>query len=201
MRYSHWFGLTGLALAALLSGCGGTNVTRNPPVEVWNDMKRQPKYLPQAYSPFFSDNHQTARYPVAGTIARGFLKEDEGFYTGQVNGQYVGKNPLTVDMALLKIGQQKFNTYCSPCHGRTGSGQGIVTTKSGWIASNLYEDRVIKFADGDIFDVITHGRRSMPGYRAQIQERDRWAIIAYVRALQRLQTATPADVPADAQSR
>lgn len=185
-------------LGLFLSGCA--NVTsRKPPLEVWDDMDRQPKYRTQARSEFFSDNHQTARYPVPGTVARGFLKEDDAFSTGVVNANYVGRNPVTVDADLLRLGQQRFNTYCAPCHGRTGSGQGIVALKSGWIASNLTEERVRNFADGEIFTVISQGRRTMPGYRFQIAERDRWAIVAYVRTIQRTQIGTIEDVPADLQ--
>jgi mono/diheme cytochrome c family protein len=92
----------------------------------------------------------------------------------------------------------KFNTYCQPCHDKTGSGQGIVPTRvATWQPSNLTEDRVVQFADGDIFNVITNGRRSMPPYRFQIAVEDRWAIIAYVRALQRAAHGTKAEVPAD----
>lgn len=182
------------SLLLLLTGCTAVP-SRKPAIEVWDDMRRQPKYRTQAYSPLFADNHETARYPVPGTIARGYLKEDDAFYTGVVNGNYVTKNPLPLNMETLKLGQQRFNTYCSPCHGRTGSGQGVVTQRASWIASNLYEDRVAQFSDGDIFDVISHGRRTMPGYRYQIVERDRWAIVAYVRALQRAEHGSVNDVP------
>ena len=112
---------------------------------------------------------------------------------------YVGKSPVPLTPELLHEGQTKFNTYCTPCHDRTGSGQGIVPTRvPTWQPSNLTEDRVVQFADGDIFNVITNGRRTMPAYRFQITVEDRWAIIAYVRALQRAAHAhRQADVPAD----
>jgi mono/diheme cytochrome c family protein len=111
---------------------------------------------------------------------------------------YVGKSPVPLTPALLKQGQMKFNTYCQPCHDKTGSWQGIVPTRvATWQPSNLTEDRVVQFADGDIFNVITNGRRSMPPYRFQIAVEDRWAIIAYVRALQRAAHGTKAEVPAD----
>jgi mono/diheme cytochrome c family protein len=99
---------------------------------------------------------------------------------------------------LLHQGQFRFNTYCSPCHDKTGSGRGIVPTRfPAWQPSNLMEDRVVQFADGDIFNVITNGRRTMPPYRFQITVADRWAIIAYVRVLQRAAHGTVNDLPED----
>jgi mono/diheme cytochrome c family protein len=138
---------------------------------------------------------------VPGTIARGAIRtEDNPFYSGQVNGMYVAQNPLKLTRDTLELGQERFDTYCSPCHGRAGNGHGIVGARSSWIAASLVEDRVKGFSDGDIFDVITHGRRSMPSYRVQITEHDRWAIIAYVRALQRTTSGTIEDVPSDLRS-
>jgi mono/diheme cytochrome c family protein len=188
----------GLATAAtLLTSCAGT-VSRKPAVEIFNDMRQQLKYDTQGESEFagFTDGRADRR-PVAGTIAQGHLHpQDDPFYTGQVNGMYVGQNPLKITPELMELGQQRFNTYCSPCHGRAGTGKGIVATRSTWIPSDLMDARVKGFSDGDFFDVITHGRRTMPSYRFQITEHDRWAIIAYVRALQRTTSATVADVPA-----
>ena len=104
---------------------------------------------------------------------------------------------VKIDAALLKNGQSKFNTYCSPCHDRTGSGLGIVPKRTLWLPTNLHEDRVVAMADGEIYDVISNGRRTMHGYRYQILEADRWAIVAYVRALQRSDRGTIQDVPAE----
>ena len=113
------------------------------------------------------------------------------------DNMYIGRNPLKVDAELLAHGQRRFNTYCSPCHDRTGQGRGVVGQRAIWIPTNLQEPRVKDMNDGEIFNVVTHGRRSMPSYRFQIVDRDRWAIVAYVRALQRTSTATVADVPED----
>ena len=191
-----------LASLFVAAGCG--SVSRQPPLEVWDDMDRQPKYKPQAVSLLadgsVGDWKTTQRYPVPGTIARGYLKPQDAYHTGLENGQYVGRIPMTVDADLLKYGQQRFNTYCSPCHSRVGDGKGIVPAKSGWQATNLHEERIRNMADGDLFNVISYGRRSMPGYRFQMVERDRWAIAAYVRALQRTQIATIEDVPAELRS-
>ena len=203
MRRIGWFiaycllPLVSIAASALmLTGC--TNRQRLTQVEVWDDMKRQPKYKPQAASDFFADG-RTSRRPVPGTIARGYLKEDVVFNTGMVAPEmYAGKNPVVIDMALLKTGQAKFNTYCSPCHDRTGSGKGIVAIRTpSWQPTNLQEDRIKKMADGEIFSVITKGRRTMPAYKYQVVEHDRWAIVAYLRALQRATSGTVADVPED----
>ena len=185
-----------LALA-VLAGCSGTQ--RTPPIQVWWDMKQQDRFHPQGQNdlPFLKDGRD-ARRPPEGTVARGHLAEMTPYYTGMEGDLYVGKSPVPMTPALLKQGQMKFNTYCQPCHDKTGSGQGIVPAHiPTWQPSNLTEDRVVQFADGDIFNVITNGRRSMPAYRFQVAVEDRWAIIAYVRALQRAAHSTMADVPAD----
>lgn len=210
LRVTHRLGSKALAAlvvsgGALLSSCAGT-VSRKPAVEIFNDMRQQPKYYPQGESEFsgFKDGRAerrpvpgTIRHPEAGDTATGAKAFDDPLNTGQANGMYVAQNQLPITPELLQVGQARFNTYCSPCHGRAGNGKGIVGARSNWIASSLVDDRVRGFSDGDIFDVITHGRRSMPAYRYQITEHDRWAIISYVRALQRTQSATLDDVPAD----
>ena len=198
-------GAIAIASAALLASCAGT-VSRKPVIEIFNDMREQPKYYPQGESEFsgFHDG-RAERRPIPGTIRRpgyelwtpGELKpSDDPFNTGQVKGMYVTENQLPITPELLDLGQMRFNTYCSPCHGRAGTGKGIVGARSTWIPSSLVDDRVKGFTDGDIFDVISHGRRTMPAYRYQITAHDRWAIISYVRALQRTTSGTIADVPA-----
>jgi hypothetical protein len=186
-----------LLIAALvaLAGCGRTTTT-NPPIQVFPDMKQQPKLETQHSSDFFPDRRATRR-PVPGTVAVGQLKEDEGFYTGIQNGMYVGRNPLGITEEVLVRGQERFNIYCAPCHDRAGTGRGIVSQRGVWPALSVHDDRIKNMVDGELFDVITHGRRTMPGYRFQISERDRWAIVAYVRALQRATSGTVEDVPAD----
>jgi len=186
-----------LLAALLLTGC--SSIQRDPPIQVWDDMKLQPKFHPQGENelPFLSYGRD-ARRPPEGTVAQGHMMEQTAYFTGMDGDLYVGKSPVTLTAAVLHQGQTKFNVYCQPCHDKTGSGVGIVPTRvPTWQPSNLTEDRVVQFADGDIFNVITNGRRSMPAYRFQIAIEDRWAIIAYVRALQRAAHATKADVPAD----
>ncbi len=126
------------------------------------------------------------------------MVEESAYFTGMEGDMYVGKSPVALTPAVLHQGQMRFNTYCQPCHDKTGSGVGIVPTRvPTWQPSNLTEDRLVQTADGDLFNVITNGRRSMPAYRFQIAVEDRWAIVAYVRVLQRAAHATKADVPAD----
>jgi mono/diheme cytochrome c family protein len=179
--------------AILLTGCAG-QTSRNSPIVIFPDMDKQGKYKPQSESPIFADG-RASRRPVEGTVAVGMLKEDDVLYTGVVNNQWVGKNPLAIDMELLKTGQRRFNTYCTPCHDRTGHGRGLVGVRAIWIPTNLHEDRVKQFNDGEIFNVISNGRRSMPPYKYQVTAADRWAIVAYVRALQRAGAGTVEDVP------
>lgn len=196
-----WLTATLAAAALVLAGCSASG-SRNSPVVIFTDMDYQHRYEPQGdrnfagAKPFFPDA-RASRRPVDGTIARGHFVEDESFSTGIQNNSYVGRNPVPVDESLLKHGQARFNTYCSPCHDRTGQGRGLVGQRAMWIPTNLLEPRVREMNDGEIFNVITNGRRSMPPYKYQVVDRDRWAVVAYVRALQRATGATEADVPAD----
>jgi len=168
-----------IPLALIAAGCSSTS--RRPPLEIMPDMKHQAKYLPQAGSPFFADG-RASRRPVEGTVARGQWNDD-------------ATRPLPIDKATLERGQERFNIYCAPCHDRSGTGRGIVALRSSWLAGNLHDQRIRDMSDSQLFDTIAHGKRTMPGYRFQIEARDRWAIVAYVRALQRAWTGTLADVP------
>jgi mono/diheme cytochrome c family protein len=160
-------------------------------------MDHQPRYEPQAESKYFADG-ATMRVPVEGTVARGELRDDVEFYTGKkANGDFVKDNKLAVNMQLLKRGHERFDIYCSPCHGRAGNGQGIVVARGMLPPPTFHSDSVRVYPDGRLFDVITHGIRNMPPYAAQIPVEDRWAIIAYIRALQRSQHATIDDVPVE----
>jgi len=190
-----------LALAATaLTGCSNFP-SRQPPIWVWWDMKKQDKYKPQAESAFFADG-RASRAPVSGTVAQELYRPDTAFSTGiNTDGTYVARNPLPLTKETLLEGQRKFDIYCAPCHDRTGSGRGVVPAKSAWVPGNLHDERIVNFVDGELYHVISNGRRSMPGYRFQISEKDRWAIVAYVRALQRSWRGTLDDVPPELQSR
>ena len=186
----------GILLAmGLLAGC--SSVQRGTPLQVWDDMKHQSKFKAQApVDGIFADGRSNRLQPE-DTVARGHFKADSPFETGMDGAMYVGKMPVPMTLALIQQGQVKFNIYCSPCHDQTGMGHGIVPTHvPTWQPSNLTDDRLVEAADGDIFNVITNGRRTMPAYRFQIVTADRWAIIAYVRALQRASHSKPDEVPA-----
>jgi mono/diheme cytochrome c family protein len=184
-------------LIALLFLSGCTGIQRNPPIEVWDDMKRQGKFLPQGETKMtdvFPDARES-RVPPEGTVSRGNLTENTAYYTGMEGDLYVGRMPVPITPELVKQGQARFNVYCTPCHDRVGTGRGIVPTRVPvWQPSNLTEQRLVDAADGDIFNTITNGRRTMPPYRFQITVADRWAIISYVRVLQR---AAHSDIKAD----
>lgn len=183
-----------------LAGCSKFT-SRSTPIWVWDDMKKQDKYKSQMSSAFFADG-RASRRPVAGTVALETYRADEVYSTGiNADNTYVARNPETISTELLLRGQQRFNIYCAPCHDKTGTGKGIVPAKATWIPGNLHEDRIMNFVDGEVYHVITAGRRSMPGYRFQVSERDRWAIVAYVRALQRTWNGSLEDVPADLQAK
>jgi mono/diheme cytochrome c family protein len=189
MRAVFIYALAGVSLA--LAGC--TASSGKAPLEIFTDMRHQPKYKAQAENDFFADR-RADRSPVPGTVARGYAKLDDAFYEGVADGKYV-PNPLPMNAETLARGRERFDVYCSPCHDRTGSGRGIVAQRATWLAQNLTDPRIRSMPDGEIFDTITHGKRSMPAYRYQIGEHDRWAIIAYVRALQRASAGTLNDVP------
>ena len=165
------------------------------------DMHDQPRYKPLAKSDFYPDM-RSARLPVQGTVARGQLHEDTYFYTGLMGnsstpGDYI---PFPVTMDVLARGRERFNIYCSPCHSRLGDGQGIVPSRGfAKIPPSFHIPRLQKAPLGYFFAIMTHGFGIMPDYAAQIQPKDRWAIVAYIRALQLSQSATAAEIPAGQQ--
>jgi mono/diheme cytochrome c family protein len=159
------------------------------------DMHDQPKYQALEGSAFFGDA-QASRMPVPGTVARGHLYEDELLYTGKLSRSDAVVFPFPVDNALMGRGRERFNIYCSPCHGQTGLGDGMVVRRGYRRPPSFADDRLRQAPLGHFFDVITNGFGAMPDYSAQIPAADRWAIIAYVRALQLSAHATLADVPA-----
>jgi mono/diheme cytochrome c family protein len=137
------------------------------------------------------------RTPPEGTVPRGFVNADQAYFEGKAGEDFIAHNPRPITEELLKRGQNRFNIYCAPCHDRTGSGKGMVIGYGFVPPPSFHIDRVRQFADGYIFNVITHGVRNMPAYGPQIPVDDRWAIVAYLRALERSQNASLADVPSD----
>jgi len=158
------------------------------------DMHNQPKYRGLRPSAFFADG-SSARPLVEGTVARGTLQEDEAFFTGMVNKVTVKEFPFAIDQQVLDRGQERYNIYCTPCHGRTGTGNGMVVQRGYRQPPSYHIDRLRQADVGHFFDVMTNGFGAMPDYRTQISPRDRWNIVAYIRALQLSQHAAAADVP------
>jgi hypothetical protein len=184
----------------LLNGCFQGTPSENTPIHLNPNMDQQQKYLPFQKSNFF-ENGSGMRMPVLGTVARGQLREDDAYFTGKnEDGSFIKTNPLQITMSVLKRGQQRYNIYCAPCHDQTGSGKGIVIKKGFLPPPSFHLDRIKVFPDGYYFDVITNGIRNMPSYKAQVPVDDRWAIVSYLRALQRSQSATINDVPEDIRS-
>jgi cbb3-type cytochrome c oxidase subunit III len=159
------------------------------------DMQNQPKYKDLRGSAFFADG-RSARPLVEDTVARGFLYADQKFATGKSGNEFVAELPVPLTRPLLERGRERFNIYCSPCHGATGDGLGVVVQRGYRQPPSLHIDRLRAVPVGYLFDVMTHGFGAMPDYAAQIPPADRWAIAAYERALQLSQRATIQDVPA-----
>jgi hypothetical protein len=162
-------------------------------------MADQPRSEPLQKSDFFEDR-RASRPLIEGTVARGHLNADEAFYTGKAGGEPAKTLPLPVDRPLLLRGQERFNIFCAPCHDRVGNGQGMIVRRGYRPPPSLHIARLRAAPAGHFYDVVSRGFGSMPDYAAQISPRDRWAIVAYIRALQLSQNAEPGDVPAAAQS-
>jgi len=160
------------------------------------DMHDQPRYKPLARSDFFGDD-RSARPLVADTVARGQLKDDDHLYTGKVNGELARTFPFPVTAGVLSRGQERYGIYCTPCHGLLGRGDGMIVQRGFRTPPSFHNERLRGSPPGYFFDVMTHGFGAMPDYAAQVSVRDRWAIVAYIRALQLSQHASLDDVPAD----
>jgi mono/diheme cytochrome c family protein len=195
-----------VVLGLSVLGLRGTKFT-HPPMDVFPEwafpgMKYQPKYKPQHESAFFGDGRTDRPIPTH-TVSRDPLRSDDALYQGKnSDGSWVRGFPtaITVDDKLIARGHDRFQIYCSPCHGSLGDGNGI-TKQYGMGATPTYHDpRLRDMAEGEIFNTITHGKGNMLPYADKLLPEDRWAVILYVRALQRAQTGTPADV-ADAAAR
>jgi hypothetical protein len=183
LRINLTFGAVLIALAAGV-GCR-------------QDMQDQPKYIPLRPSDFFGDG-RSERPLIEGTVARGHLDDDTAYYTGRgPDGEFVNEFPFPVTKDVVERGQNRFNIYCAPCHDRLGNGNGKVVRRGYRHPPSYHIDRLRQVPNGYIYDVITSGFGAMPDYAAQIQPRDRWAIVSYVRALQLAANGKIDDVPAD----
>jgi mono/diheme cytochrome c family protein len=172
-----------LCLLLLLTGCS-------------NGMEVQPKYEPLAPSEFFEDG-ASARPLTPNTVARGLLMSDTLLYEGRVDGALAQEFPFPVTAEVMARGQERYNIFCSPCHGYSGYGDGRIVQRGLTPPPSFHNDRLRSVPDGYFFEVITNGFGAMYNYGDRVQPEDRWAIIAYVRALQLSQNATLEDVPAE----
>ncbi len=182
-----------------------SSFSSQPRIHIIQNMDNQPKYVGQEASVLFADD-RSMRPRVAGTVARGELIGDTHYHMGVVEGEWVSTFPaqITIDRALLDRGRDRFNIYCQPCHGATGAGDGLVhqramqlvetgTNGTAWVApKSVHEEAIREFPVGRVFSTITNGARTMAGYGSQVPTADRWAIVAYVQALQFSQHADPA---------
>jgi mono/diheme cytochrome c family protein len=198
MRYLLYFILVVVASAAAVFAIVGIpgHLSRTPPLEVFPDMDRQAKLRPEKPFDFFT-NGLSSQLPPAGTVARSapvetlngpvYSYQEVPLNTGRITGttNFVVLNPLPVNAILLQRGHEQFNIYCTPCHGGLGDGNGI-TKKIGVMpaVANLHDKRIVEMTDGEIFNTITHGKGLMGAYGPIVVAQDRWAIIAYTRALQ-----------------
>jgi mono/diheme cytochrome c family protein len=160
------------------------------------DMHDAPRYEPLEASTFFA-NGQSERQPVVNTVARGQLREDRHLDEGIVDGKPAETFPMPITDEVMRRGQERFNVFCSPCHGRTGEGNGMIVQRGFRKPPSYHEDRLRNAPVGYFFDVMSHGFGAMQDYAAQVPVADRWAIAAYIRALQLSQRATVDDVPVD----
>jgi mono/diheme cytochrome c family protein len=159
-------------------------------------MHNQPKAIPLRASGFFQ-NGSSARPLVEGTIARGTLHDDAAFFTGKIGATEVNALPFPLTAEVLDRGEQRFNIYCSPCHGLAGTGDGMIVRRGYRQPPSYHIERLRQAPLGHFYDVITNGFGAMPDYRVQVAPRDRWAIAAYIRALQLSQHAPAAELPPD----
>jgi mono/diheme cytochrome c family protein len=190
----------GLAFMSVvgLTGCARGCTSSRPPIHLNPSMDDQQKVRAQTASEFFY-NGASMREPVPGTVAIGGLQENVAFFTGKgADGQFVATSPVPVDEALVERGRQRYTIYCQPCHDARGDGKGILFQRGNVPTANLHQERIVNLPDGQLFDVITNGQGLMSGYRWPVPPADRWAIVAYVREIERKRIASTTGAPAAA---
>jgi mono/diheme cytochrome c family protein len=211
MRYILSILLIGAAIGVAAFGTFGLQgkMSRKPPMELFPDMDRQAKLRPMEPNHFFA-NGISSQLPPAGTVARSqpietatsavYRFEDSPVNTGRVTGttNFIETNPLAVNTALIQRGRERFDIYCAPCHGRLGDGNGI-TKKIGVMpaVANLHDKRIVEMADGEIFNTVSNGKGLMGAAGPLLPTEDRWAVIAYLRALQLSWLGTTNDLTAE----
>jgi hypothetical protein len=202
-----------LCIATVLIAGRRGDMSRRSPMQIFPDMKRQLKLRPQTPNNFFA-NGLSSQLPQPGTIAQEkpllvngkevYSFEDVPVNTGHVTGatNFIELNPFPITTEFMARGQQRFNIYCSPCHGQTGLGDGI-TKKIGAMAvvANLHDKRIVEMPDGEIYTIIRNGKNNMGAYGPQIPVEDRWAIIAYLRALHLSRLGAESDLSAETRAK
>ncbi len=184
--------MTQFRRAALAAALGATSLLTACGIRL--DMHDQPKYKPLQENDFYADK-RASRPIVEGTVARGQLGTDELFYTGKINGQEADQFPYPVTQQMVERGRDRFNIYCAPCHSRIGDGNGMVVQRGFKRPPDYTEDKLMKAPVGHFVNVMTNGFGSMSEYKSQLSIQDRWAVAAYIRALQLARKGTAADVP------
>ena len=207
MRYAYFTLAFVVVLLVSVMGFRGSPSTR-PPLEVFPDMDHQAKYKPQAESKFFADRRADRPLP-AGTVPFGrdanhedpaFLRADDAHYAGKAaDGSFVRGFPKDIEVtrAFVERGQNRFQIYCSPCHGQLGDGNGITKSYGMLTVPSYHDDRIRNMPEGEIFNTITNGKNTMMPYADKLSPDDRWAVVAYVRALQRAAHGSINDVPTE----
>ena len=205
MRY---FLLAFILLCLLVASVAGFRggLSRRPPIELFSDMDRQPKLRPQTVNAFFADG-LSSRPPVPGAIPQTgpsqvgattvYPFEDVPYNTGRIPGttNFVESMPVPITAEMLRRGRERYAIHCLVCHGAVGDGKGLTLKYQMVGMANFHDERMVRMGDGEIFNTMTHGKNTMGAYGSNVDVPDRWAIIAYLRALQRSRLATIVDVP------
>lgn len=173
----------------LLAGVAGLAL-----VGCQQDMATQPYYQPLEENRLFADK-RASRPLVAGTVARGDLREDDAYFTGRVDGELVDEFPMTITEEIIARGENRFNIYCAPCHSKLGDGNGMIVQRGMVQPPSFMDDRLVTAPVGHVYDVITNGYGRMFSFNQQLPVRDRWAIVSYVKTLQVAGRGELADVP------
>ena len=200
MRYFFAVFFLTIATVFLIAGRQGDE-SRKPPIEIFDDMVRQAKFRPQQPNTFFENGRTSQRF-VEGTVARGSNYQDDPINTGRIPSaagttNFVSVIPVDVNATMMARGRQRYAISCKVCHGPSGDGNGITKKLGMGVVASLHDQRIVGLPDGEIFNTITHGKNLMGGYGANITVEDRWAIVAYVRALQRSRLGIIEDVPSE----
>ena len=190
-----------IGLAGAMTACDGGTFSQ-PPIHPQQNMDFQKRFEAQEENPYFKDG-RAMRHPVENTVAVGHLRTDDHLYRGMVDDEHVEElpktdekgEPITMSMEWLERGQERFNIFCTPCHGFTGEGNGLAVQRGMLKPTSLYDERLQGMPVGYFYDVITNGVRNMGSYASQVPVRDRWAIASYVRVLQRSRAATLEQIP------